>query len=116
MGCATGRGERSGGGGEAEAEVRPGEERMQEHGVRERVLLVYEDVARRIEGGETVDPKLVADAAGIIRHFVEDYHERQEEEFVFPRLQAAGREVELVAILLEQHTRGREATDEILRR
>src|SRR5262245_30428277 len=35
-----------------EAEVTPGEDLMQEHGVLERVLLVYDEAARRIEHGE----------------------------------------------------------------
>ena len=38
-----------------------------------------------------------------------------EEQFVFPRLQAAQREVALVSVLLRQHQRGREVTDETLR-
>jgi hemerythrin-like domain-containing protein len=58
---------------------------------------------------------IVAKAAGIVRRFVEDYREKLEQELVFPRLQAAGREADLVAVLLRQHARGRELTDEIVR-
>lgn len=46
---------------------------------------------------------------------MEGYHEKLEEQFVFPRLKTARREVELVAILLRQHQRGRQLTDDILR-
>ncbi|HVY32233.1 MAG TPA: hemerythrin domain-containing protein [Polyangiaceae bacterium] len=99
-----------------EAEVTPGEDLMQEHGVLERIVIVYDTAAERIERGEQVDPAVVAQAAGIVRRFVEDYHERTEEKFVFPRLQAAGREATLVSILLKQHQRGRELTDELIRR
>jgi len=99
-----------------EAEVTPGEDLMQEHGVLERVVIVYDTAALRIERQEQLDPAVVAKAAGIVRRFVEDYHERTEEKFVFPRLQAAGREVALVSILLRQHERGRQLTDEIIRR
>jgi hemerythrin-like domain-containing protein len=88
---------------------------MQEHGVLDRVLLIYEEVARRIAAGSSFDPATVADAAGIIRRFIEGYHEKNEEQFVFPQLQAAGRETDLVSILLGQHQRGRETTDAILR-
>jgi hemerythrin-like domain-containing protein len=98
-----------------EAEVTPGEDLMQEHGVLERILLVYDEAARRIDSKEQLDPGVIARAARIIRRFVEDYHEKHEEQFVFPRLKKARREVELVAILLSQHHRGRELTDEILR-
>jgi hemerythrin-like domain-containing protein len=96
---------------EAEAEVTPGEDLMQEHGVLERVLLIYDEVAKRLESSREVDLVLVSDAGGIVRRFVEDYHERLEEEFVFPRLEGARREVELVGVLREQHRRGRELTD-----
>ncbi|HXK25098.1 MAG TPA: hemerythrin domain-containing protein [Myxococcota bacterium] len=98
------------------AEVTPGEDLMQEHGVLERILLVYDEAIARIEKKQSLDLAVVTKAAGIVRRFVEDYHERQEEEFVFPRLRSAQREVELVATLLRQHERGRQLTDEIIRR
>lgn len=100
---------------EGEAEVTPGEDLMQEHGVLERILLIYDESIRRIEHQEQLDLTVIRDACGIIRRFVEDYHEKQEEQFVFPRLQAAQREVALVGVLLRQHQRGRELTDEALR-
>ena len=108
-GCATARAP----GEEDEAEVTPGEDLMQEHGVLERVLLVYDEAIRRIDHRESLDLAVVDRSAGIVRRFVEDYHERLEEQFVFPRLQAARREADLVAILLRQHARGRQLTDEI---
>jgi hemerythrin-like domain-containing protein len=101
---------------EEEAEVTPGEDLMQEHGVLERILLLYDEAARRIEVQEAVDPTLIKSAAEIVQRFIASYHEKNEERFVFPRLQAAGREVDLVAVLLRQHQRGREVTDEIVRR
>ena len=119
-GCATGEARRKGRTTKSqtesdEAEVTPGEDLMQEHGLLERLLLVYDESARRIEQGEQLDPALLVSTAGIVRRFVEDYHEKLEEEFVFPRLQKAQRETDLVAILLKQHRRGREVTDEIVR-
>lgn len=104
------------GGEHDEAEVNPAEDLMQEHGIVERVLLIYDEAARRIERAEPLDLTVVSSAASIIRRFVEDYNEKLEERFVFPRLQAAHREVELVTTLLRQHRRGREVTDEIVRR
>jgi hemerythrin-like domain-containing protein len=96
-----------------EAEVTPGEDLMQEHGVLERVLLIYDEAARRLESDEDFDLAVVSKGANIVRSFVEEYHERLEEDFVFPKLEAARREVELVAVLREQHRRGRELTAEI---
>jgi hemerythrin-like domain-containing protein len=119
-GCASGAaapGSREARGDDAEeAEVTPGEDLMQEHGVLERILLVYGEAARRIDAGEALDLVVVRDAAAIVRRFVEDYHERMEEHFVFPRLEAAGREVALVSTLRLQHERGRAITDAIVRR
>jgi hemerythrin-like domain-containing protein len=99
---------------EGEAEVTPGEDLMQEHGVLERVLLVYEESASRIERGADLDPAIVLGAAGIVRQFVQDYHEKSEETQVFPRMEAAKREVDLVATLRRQHDRGREVTSAII--
>jgi hemerythrin-like domain-containing protein len=99
-----------------EAEVTPGEDLMQEHGVLERILLIYDEAARRIEQNERLDLTLLTTAAGIVQRFVEGYHEKLEEQFVFPRLQRAGREVDLVAVLQRQHERGRQVTDEIVRK
>jgi hemerythrin-like domain-containing protein len=120
VGCATARATRRGeeemneGEGE-EAEVTPGEDLMQEHGVLERILLVYDEASARIEKKQALDASLVVRAAGIVRRFVEDYHEKLEQDFVFPRLQDARSEVELVGILLRQHQRGRQLTDAIAR-
>jgi len=100
--------------GNDEAEVTPGEDLMQEHGVLERILLIYDECARRIESGQKLDSAVIANAAGLIRRFVEDYHEKLEEEFVFPKLRAAQREGELVAVLARQHVRGRAVTDAIV--
>jgi hemerythrin-like domain-containing protein len=117
--CAAAGANRSGaapGSEHEQVEVTPGEDLMQEHGVLERILLVYDEAARRIDAAEPLDPKTIAQAADIVRRFVEDYHEKLEERFVFPRLQRAGQQVELVDVLLQQHRRGRELTDEIIRR
>jgi hypothetical protein len=78
---------------EKEAEVGPPEDLMREHGVLKRVLLIYDEVLRRIDAKQDFPPEALADAARIIRSFVEDYHEKLEEDFLFPALrksQSAG--------------------------
>ncbi|PYJ53056.1 MAG: hypothetical protein DME83_03570, partial [Verrucomicrobia bacterium] len=65
---------------EKEAEVGPPEDLMREHGVLKRVLLIYGEVLRRIDAKQDFPPEALADAAGIIRSFVEDYHEKLEED------------------------------------
>jgi hemerythrin-like domain-containing protein len=115
--CAAAKGSTSPGGEGAEeghgAEVTPGEDLMQEHGVLERVLLVYEEVAARLETAKPFDPTLLVTSADIVHRFVAEYHEKLEETFVFPRLERAGKEVQLVATLKDQHQKGRTLTDEI---
>lgn len=94
-----------------EDEVSPAEDLMREHGVLKRVLLVYGEVIRRIDANQDLDPGVVMDSAKIIRSFIEDYHEKLEENFLFPRFKKAGKLTDLVDILLHQHQGGRRLTD-----
>jgi len=90
------------------------EDLMREHGVLRRILLIYEAGARRVGQGEDIDPTVFSQAAETMRDFIHDYHEKSEEEHVFPRFKKAGRMVELVDVLLVQHTAGRKLTERVL--
>jgi hemerythrin-like domain-containing protein len=94
-----------------EEEVSPAEDLMREHGVLKRVLLVYGEAIRRIEANDDLPPDAVMDSAKIIRNFIEDYHEKLEEDFLFPRFKKTGKLVDLVDVLLQQHQGGRKLTD-----
>src|SRR5438270_13029327 len=59
--------------------VSPTEDLMREHGVLRRVLLVYGEVLRRFDARADVPADVLAHAATIIREFIEDYHEKDEE-------------------------------------
>lgn len=100
--------------GEAEEDVTPAEDLMREHGVLKRVLLVYREAIRRLDSTEELPPAPLADAAGIIRHFIEDYHEELEELYLFPRFKKAGKLVDLVEVLYHQHEAGRTITLRVL--
>lgn len=100
---------------ENEAEINPVEDLMREHGVLRRVLLIYGEVIQLIDGKKEVPPGVVADSAGIVRRFVEDYHEKLEEEELFPRFEEAGQYTDLVRVLYTQHQAGRRLTDLILK-
>ncbi len=54
------------------------------------------------------------DSADIIRHFIEEYHEKLEEDHLFPRFPKAGKLVDLVTVLKNQHEAGRRVTAKIL--
>jgi hemerythrin-like domain-containing protein len=100
---------------EPEEEVSPAEDLMREHGVLNRILLIYEECQRRLSTRRPdFAPRLLADGARIIRTFVEDYHEKLEEDHLFPRFEKAGVQTDLVAILRRQHRAGRTLTGELL--
>jgi hemerythrin-like domain-containing protein len=99
---------------DANAEViSPAEDLMREHGVLNRILLIYDDHLRMLTAKQPFDGSVLASAADVIRHFVEDYHEKLEEDFLFPRFRKAGKLVNLVDTLLAQHKAGRELTAQI---
>ncbi|GAA4633125.1 hemerythrin domain-containing protein [Actinoallomurus vinaceus] len=95
-------------------EVPPTEDLMREHGVLKRVLLIYEEAERRLQHGRDLPPEALRESADIIRTFIEQYHEKLEENYVFPRLRKAGRLVDTVAVLTTQHEMGRILTRRIL--
>lgn len=100
------------GGGE---DVTPSEDLMREHGLLNRVLLIYEEGARRLESGPAPAVEQVAAAADIVRRFIEAYHEKLEEEFLFPRFVKQAVLVDLVNTLRTQHHAGRGVTETVLR-
>jgi hemerythrin-like domain-containing protein len=98
---------------EGEEDVAPPEDLMREHGVLKRVLLVYEEAIRRIDAKQDVPPDAVRNGANIIRTFIEDYHEKLEEDYLFPRFEKAGRLTDLTKVLRAQHQAGRRLTEQI---
>ncbi len=96
-------------------EVTPPEDLMREHGMLDRVLLVYEAGLRKFAAKEDFDPSVMTRAAEIVREFIHNYHEESEEHAVFPRFKKAGKMVDLVDTLLIQHKAGRGVTETILR-
>lgn len=95
-------------------EVSPTEDLMREHGVLSRILLIYDDAIAHFNRNEGTYLEVVANCASIVRRFVEDYHEKLEEDRLFPRFEKAGNLVELVTLLRQQHQAGRMLTDRIM--
>lgn len=94
-----------------EAEISPAEDLMREHGVLKRVLLIYREIVKRIDGKRQFPPQVAGASAKLIRSFIEDYHEKLEEDYLFPRFRKANRLVDLVDVLYLQHRKGRILTD-----
>jgi len=87
---------------------------MREHGVLKRVLLIYREGIRRLQAGDPAPVQALNAGAGIIRSFIEDYHEQLEETYVFPKLEQASKLSDITAVLRTQHQRGRTLTDRVL--
>jgi hemerythrin-like domain-containing protein len=98
---------------EEEEEVTPAEDLMREHGVLKRVLLIYDEVRERIARKASFPSEAVSSSAKIIRSFIEGYHEKLEEEHLFPRFRKKGKLVDLVDTLEAQHQAGRRVTDRV---
>jgi hemerythrin-like domain-containing protein len=97
-----------------EEEVSAAEDLMREHGVLNRVLLIYEEGLRRLAAKEDIPPDVFRTTATLVRKFVEDYHERLEETFIFPAFEKKNQLTDLVKVLRSQHDAGRKVTDVIL--
>jgi len=98
-----------------EKEVAPPEDLMQEHGVLNRILLIYDHCRLQLIQNASFPQESLHDAAGILRNFVEDYHEKQEEDYLFPRFRKANILTDLVDTLLQQHNAGRRITEQVIR-
>ena len=99
---------------EAEEEVTPTEDLMREHGLLNRILLIYDTCKLHLINNETFNPDALNQSANIIRTFIEDYHEKLEEDFLFPRFEKANQMTGLVKILRSQHLAGRDLTNRII--
>jgi hemerythrin-like domain-containing protein len=93
--------------------ISPAEDLMREHGVLNRILLIYDEHLRMLSEKKPFDGSVLAAAADIVRRFVEDYHEKLEEDFLFPRFRKAAKHVKLVDTLQGQHKAGRDLTVKI---
>ncbi|RPI19043.1 MAG: twin-arginine translocation signal domain-containing protein [Ignavibacteriae bacterium] len=100
--------------GKKEEEVTANEDLMREHGLLNRVLLIYDDILNKIMMKADFPPEALKNAAEIIKDFIEDYHERNEETYLFPRMQREGKLLDLITTLKSQHDAGRTITQYIL--
>lgn len=94
-------------------EISPAEDLMREHGVLNRILLIYDHHLHLLADKQTFDGSILVSAADIVRRFVEEYHEKLEEDFLFPRFRKAKKLVSLVDTLQAQHKAGRDLTAKI---
>ncbi len=96
-----------------EEEIPLTEDLMREHGVLNRVLLIYEEIIKRIDNTTDFSIATLDGAVTIIKSFIEEYHEKMEEDYLFPLFEQQKKEVRLVRTLKKQHIKGRELTANI---
>jgi len=98
----------------AKEEISPAEDLMREHGVLNRILLIYDNCKSHLIKGEQFPTEALHDSATIIRDFIEGYHEKLEEDFLFPRLLKQNYLIDLIQVLSVQHSAGRGLTGRII--
>lgn len=96
-------------------DVTPSEDLMREHGLLSRILLIYDSCRLHLVNNESFDLSILTNSAKIVRSFVEDYHEKLEEDFLFPRFLKANKLEDLVNVLRLQHEAGRKLTEPLLK-
>lgn len=101
-----------------EIEVSPTEDLMREHGVLHRILLIYNDALKYLKG-QKINNQLnicciIYNTAKIAQNFIEDYHQKLEEQYVFPKFSQEPKYSELIDVLINQHNAARSLTERIL--
>jgi hemerythrin-like domain-containing protein len=97
-----------------DVEATPLEDLMHEHGVLNRLLLIFDETHRRISQGTDFMSDALKGAAIIMRDYIQAHHEVIEEEFVFPQLVKANKYPDIVATLVDQHKAGRVITKSLI--
>lgn len=96
-------------------DVTPVEDLMREHGVLRRIMLIYEKEINELEKGKVPQYDAIFRSACIIRDFIEAYHEKLEEDYIFPVFEKKGMLADLTKTLREQHEAGRKLTMAIMK-
>lgn len=101
---------------EKSEDISPTEDLMREHGVLNRILLIYEEIARQLQRGKNSERQALLRAleqtASLTNDFIENYHEKLEEDHLFP-LFSGHKEQSLAQTLRQQHDAGRAITSQL---
>jgi hemerythrin-like domain-containing protein len=99
-------------------EVSPTEDLMREHGVLHRILLIYNDSLKYLKRQKVNNQIniyfIIYDTASIAHEFIEGYHQKLEEQYVFPRFLQNVQYIKLINTLLNQHKAAYNLTENIL--
>jgi hemerythrin-like domain-containing protein len=81
-----------------------------QHGLLQRATAILEEIRGGMDARMDLPPEIIQETAGIIRRFVVDYHQKMEEEHLFPAFDAAKKMGGLIGVLREQHSAGAQLT------
>lgn len=95
-------------------EVSPNEDLMREHGILLRIFVIYEEISRRIDNNKEFKIQSLFDSINITKNFIENYHEKLEEDYIFPKFVKAHKQMDLIYTLKKQHDAGRKLTDQLI--
>ncbi len=84
-----------------------------EHSLLDRILLVYEECKKQLSTSKDFNIEILLQSAKIIKSFVEQHHEKLEEEYIFPALKSEYKD--LVNTLTEQHKLSRQLTEQVIK-
>jgi hemerythrin-like domain-containing protein len=84
------------------------EDLMREHGILHRLLSIYDKVAEQLGHHTPVRRAIVEEAVTIMKNFIDDYHQKLEEEYLFPQFKKHSSYKTLVKTLEKQHNIGRQ--------
>lgn len=103
---------------ENKIEISPTEDLMREHGVLHRILLIYNDALKYLKGQKLNNCiniySVIYNTATIAQQFIENYHQKLEEQYVFPKFSRNPKYIELINTLLNQHNAAHNLTENIL--
>lgn len=77
-----------------------------QHGLLERAIAILEEIRGGMDARMDLPPEIITETAGILRRSVVDYHQKMEEQYIFPALDAAKKMGGLIGVLREQHEAG----------
>lgn len=93
--------------------VTPTEDLLREHAVIGRLLLIFREDSRRLRANEATPAQPLLQSCDIIRSFVQNYHEKNEENYIFSALEKKNKLVDTTKVLRVQHDAGRKLIDSI---
>lgn len=103
---------------ENKVEISPTEDLMREHGILHRILLIYRDALIYLRGQKINNQvniySIIYSTAIIAQQFIENYHQKLEEQYVFPKFSQNPEYSVLISTLLTQHNAAQELTNRIL--